>query len=94
MDRNKEEAPKEKAGGSFGNDRPISVSARSCSVDTGPPRREDETEQIESSHKDARCLLEPDPRGAGKRGKDQDIRGYHNTGESDLMTLVLQLPMS
>ena len=85
---------KRKDGGNSGNDRPISVSARSCSVDTGPPRREDETEQIESSHKDARSLLEPDPRGARKRGKYQDIRGYHNTGESDLMTLVLQLPMS
>jgi hypothetical protein len=50
------------------NDRPISVSARSCSVDTCPPRREDEAKQIESSHKDARLLLEPDPRGAGERG--------------------------
>ena len=85
---------KRKDGGNSGNDRSISVSARSCSVDTGPPRREDETEQIESSHKDARSLLEPDPRGARKRGKDQDIWGYHNTGENDLMTLVLQLPMS
>jgi hypothetical protein len=59
-------------------------------VDTGPPRREDEAEQIESSHKDAICLLEPDPRGAGKRGKDQDIRGYHNIGESHLMGLTIE----
>jgi hypothetical protein len=60
---------KRKDGGNSGNDRPISVSARSCSVDTGPPRREDETEQIESSHKDARSLIEPGPRVARKRGR-------------------------
>lgn len=57
-------------------------------MDTGPPQREDETEQIESSHKDARSLLESDPRRAGKRGKDQDIWGYHNTGDGDLMALT------
>jgi hypothetical protein len=56
-------------------------------VDTGPPRREDEAEQIESSHRDAICLLEPDPREAGKRG---NIRGYHNTGEGDLMALTIK----
>jgi hypothetical protein len=60
-------------------------------VDTGPPRREDETEQIESSHKDAKSLLEPDPRGARKRGKGQDIRGYHNTGKGDLMVLTIEI---
>ena len=59
-------------------------------MDTGPPRREDEAEQIKSSHKDARSLLEPHPRRAGKRGKDQDIWGYHNTGESDLIALTIE----
>ena len=95
--------PKRKAGGSSGiwwmcsygrriwKPRPISVSAWSCSVDTGPPRREDEAEQIESSHKDARCLLEPDPRGAGKRGKHQDIWGYHNIDKGDLMALTIEM---
>ena len=57
---------------------------------SGPPWREDEAKQIESSHKDARCLLEPHPRGAGKRRKDQDIRGYHNTREDDLMALKIE----
>jgi len=59
-------------------------------VASGPPWREDEAKQIESSHKDARCLLEPHPRRAGKRGKDQDIWGYHNTGEDDLMVLKIE----
>ena len=59
-------------------------------MDTGPPRREDEAKQIERSRKDARSLLEPDPRGAGKRGKDQDIWGYNNTGEGDLMARTIK----
>jgi len=81
---------RERAGGGSGNDSPLSVSARSCSVASGPPWREDEAKQIESSHKDARCLLEPHPRGAGKRRKDQDIRGYHNIREDDLMALKIE----
>ena len=79
---------KRKAGDNSGNDRPISVSARSCSLDNSPPRREDEAEQIKSGHEDAVCLLESDPRGAGKRGKDQDIGGYRNIGENNLMALM------
>ena len=59
-------------------------------MDTGPPRREDEAEQIESSHKDARCLLEPDPRGTVKRRKDQDSRGYHKNGEFALMAHTIE----
>jgi hypothetical protein len=60
-------------------------------VDTGSPRREDEAEQIESSSKDARSLPESDPRRAGKRRKDQDRWGYHNTGNSDLMALTIKM---